>query len=353
MAIVLGTLLLALGQTPAFQSRPQSRPAKVQLAPVLEAGLRWLVAHREKDGHWRADAPVGSGRPAADTAATGLAVLALLGSGSSPATGPHQDVARAAVDWLLARQDRDGFIGARGATMAMTGHAIATLALSETAVLTSDATLAGAAQKAVEHLLRARAAGATWARDPRGGPEDRWALVWGVLTLRSARDARVPVDEQALTELNEWLERHTDANTGDLASQPKSADADPAHARAAAGLLCRLFLGQEPRAHPIMDQAARLIAERGPGPAPGAPLDAGFLYLGTSCLFQTGGEPWRSWSGQLAAAVAGSQRQDGDAAGSWDPASSGDAGIGRVGATALTVLAGTMYLRMCRITGGR
>ena len=339
----LAALVLCLFQGAASkpQSRPQSRPDP---ARATTAGVEWLLAHREADGHWRGGA-LGSRAPA-DTMATGLAVLALLATGR-----PHQGAVADAVQWLRAQQGTDGFIGSPAATLATAGHAVATLALSEVSVLGHTETAAEAAAKAVQYLLDARARAAIWTRDPRGGPEDQWALPWAVLALRSARDATIPVAPDALAEIQQWLEAHTEPSGAmPVAAGAAEVVTTPA-LRAAGGLTCRIFLGQPPGGE-LMTQAADLVlTATGPLTA-GAPLDLPFLYLGTAALLQIGGPRWERWEALVLPPLLAGQRTGPDA-GSWDPPSPDRAALGRTGATALGVLSGSMFARMARLRGRR
>jgi hypothetical protein len=73
----------------------------------VERGLTWLAKQQKPDGHWEAP---GGRYPIALTA---LAGTALLMEGSTTREGAYQHHLRRAVNFLMARSQRDGLIGDR------------------------------------------------------------------------------------------------------------------------------------------------------------------------------------------------------------------------------------------------
>ncbi len=120
------------GQAPPKPLAPAAAvPWREEVPPearaAAERGVRWLLKKQFGDGSW------GCGDPETPASAgiTGLCVLALMSSGSTPQSGPHHEPLRDAVDWLLAHQNRDGAL--RGEYVTEMGiafdHSSATLAL--------------------------------------------------------------------------------------------------------------------------------------------------------------------------------------------------------------------------------
>jgi hypothetical protein len=122
----------------------------------------------------------------------------------------------------------------------------------------------------------------------------------------------------------------------------------------AVALLCRVFLGQTPETHPVMSLAADTMLKLPPvwDTTSGA-IDMYYWYYASFALYQMGGKWWDPWNKKMTAAVLRSQRQDGNAKGSWDPVDPwGDDG-GRVYSTAIMCLCLEVYYRYGKILGGR
>ena len=108
VALVPGVLSFFLGRGPSLAAHAGERsPGEIdQAAEVGEAiqlALDWLAAHQSPDGSWDCDgfaqlcaekgapACTGPGSSKHDVGVTGLALLALLRAGGTPAEGKHDD----------------------------------------------------------------------------------------------------------------------------------------------------------------------------------------------------------------------------------------------------------------------
>ena len=110
--------------------------------------------------------------PRADTATTGLAILAFLASGHTHQSGLYHEQVHRGLAFLLNSQVSNGSLGGQASTYArMYCHAIATLALSEAYGMTHDERLRVPLQRAVAYSTSAqdpiRAAGDTTGRPRR------------------------------------------------------------------------------------------------------------------------------------------------------------------------------------------
>ena len=118
---------------------------------AVEAALKWLARNQEPDGRWsaakhhagRGGVVEGQQRHAtglqADTGVSGLALLALLGSGHTHQRGSHQQTVQNGLEFLLRQQRSDGCLAGNSTTFAqMYCHGIATLALCEAYAMTQD-----------------------------------------------------------------------------------------------------------------------------------------------------------------------------------------------------------------------
>ena len=168
------------------------------------------MRHQRADGSWSLNfqdqcqgqaVPSSSGAIESDTAATGMALLPLLGAGHIHTVKcRYQDTVRRGLEWLTAHQRPDGdlFIGPPGMAY-LYSHAIATMALCEAYGLSGDASLQPAAR-------RRRSSSSCNAQDPVGGgwryspgqPGDTSVFGWNIFALRSAHLAGIKVPQQAL-----------------------------------------------------------------------------------------------------------------------------------------------------------
>jgi hypothetical protein len=359
---------------------PRSDPKRGGTRPTnlaVHEGLVWLQRHQDADGRWDADEFMkhdtagepcdGPGNPTEDVGVTGLALLAFLGDGSTMRTGPFKSAVRTGVEWLRDQQDpRTGFIGTPSHRDAMYGHAIATLALCEAYGLSRHPGLRKHAQRAIDYVIAARNPGAVWRYQPQGGDNDTSITGWMVLCLVSAREFGLSIDPAALVCAGAWLDQVTDPSTGragytrrgELSSRraemQRRFPPEKSESMTAVGLLCRVFLGQDPATTPVMTTAAKTLLQRPPRwDTSAGTIDMYYWYYGSFALYQIGGKVWDAWNTEMTAAVLKSQRHDGNAKGSWDPVDAWGEDGGRVYSTAMMTLCLEVYYRYARVLGGR
>ena len=121
----------------------------------MAAGLAFLRREQEPDGSWNAKKYGASVKT--DTAITGLALLAFLGSGHSEKIGEYKNNVKKAVEWLKSKQDADGMIWDTtddNAHHRAKGYpcAIASLSLVEAGGMGNVPETRVAAQKAVDYI---------------------------------------------------------------------------------------------------------------------------------------------------------------------------------------------------------
>ena len=200
---------------------------------AVERALDWLMRHQDVDGRWdgatakdddggvfRGDDDYTihcpPGEPCfgeciyweADTALTGLALLAYLGAGYTQTDGKYADTVGKGLDFLLAAQKPDGDLRGMSRAVGMYCHAMATLALCEAYALTGDERLRVPVERAVGFIVRSRARdGMAWRYAPGAPVGDTSILGWVVLALKSAK--LVGISTAATTERGtlDWLEQ--------------------------------------------------------------------------------------------------------------------------------------------------
>jgi hypothetical protein len=354
----------------------KGRPGGQQTAEAVRDGLIWLKNHQDQDGHWdtanfmkhdKEGPPCdGAGNPVNDIGITGLALLAFLGEGNTMRQGHYRDVVRRSVKWLVDQQDTDGLIGMKTSHEFMYSHSIAALALCEAYGLSDYKPLKAPAQKAINYLQNARNPYKVWRYYPQDGDNDTSLTGWMVLALASAKEFKLTVDENALKYSQLWFDEVTDPVTGQAGYTKRGEgssrregmqDKFPStktEALTGVVLLCRFFLGEDPKTQPLMNLAADTILKKPPVWDPNAgTIDMYYWYYASFAMFQMGGARWDAWNKKMTDATVKSQRKDGNFKGSWDPIDPWGQDGGRVYATAIMVLCLEVYYRYSKILGGR
>jgi len=319
------------GEAPSMDAAPP--PGIEAVRRSADSGLAWLVTHQREDGSW------GSGRFEASAAVTAAAGLALVASGSTPASGPHAGAVAACVERLLDTADEDGVFATSEAGSAgpMYGHAFATFLLAEVIGETEGDRVRLAVHAAVRAIEASQSLAGGWRYQalPRDrGPGDADASVTAaVLTaLAASGRAGVPVSRECVSRGRRYLLGLQNDDGGFRYQAAAGAAAAP---RTAAALLALAVTADPaPDGAPFdrdsLERGYRWLAAH---PVSVEPRDAYTLYgvsAATSAWWQHGGEEWRGWYLSTAAHLIATQAADG----SWNDPSCKEYGT----AAALTTL---------------
>ena len=371
-----------LVDTPFTEEAKPNAPAKeaptaAQLQTAVDAGIAWLVKHQDDDGRWDSDGfgkhdpegkTDGPGSPTHDVSATGLAVLALLGSGSTMRSGPYAKGIKYGVNWLRKQQDPStGLFGTKASHDFIYDHAIATYAMCEAFGLSGYETLRPVAQNGINYLESHRNPYSVWRYQPRDNDNDTSVTGWCIMVYESGEFFKLTVNKEALKLCEQWLDQVSDPSglhgytkQGEMSARKGSEHAakfpiEKGEAMTAVGLFCRFFMGQNPKEKPIMKAAADRIMKKPPvWDEKGGSIDHYYWYYATYALFQMGGSQWAEWQKKLEVAVVKNQHLDKakkNLYGSWDPKCAWGEDGGRVYSTAtlvLTLQAMHRYTRLVR-----
>lgn len=291
---------------------------------AVEQGLDWVVRHQRSDGSWSLNHKPqckGPGCPAdraaeSDAAATGLALLPLLGAGHShDEKGRYQIPVAKGLHWLIKHQNPQGdFFTGGGGNTHMYSHAIAAMALCESYGLTKDPRLQGPAQRAIEFIVAAQDPnGGGWRYNP-GEAGDTSVVGWQMLALRCAHLAGLKVDEQAITRCVKYLDAAaTNATKTKYAYQPSNGATPVMTAEA---LLVRQYLGWS-RDQPGLKYGSDLVFEH---LMKSPERNIYYWYYATQLLHNSQGPAWKKWNARLRDNLIRMQvGGDGCDRGSWDP----------------------------------
>ncbi|MGO9467152.1 MAG: prenyltransferase/squalene oxidase repeat-containing protein [Isosphaeraceae bacterium] len=290
----------------------------------VEDGISWIVRHQRPDGSWSLNYQQqcqGDGCPhrlsmESDTAATGLALLPLLGSGYiHTVKSRHQAAVRRGLEWLVKHQQPDGdlYTGPPGMGY-LYSHAIGTMALCEAYGLSQDPKLKRPAQRAVQFIVNCQdPTGGGWRYTP-GQAGDTSVFGWQIFALRSGNIAGIKISPKILKSCTLYLDQAAaDESRVTYSYQPGR----PATAvMTAEALVCRQILGW-PRDFPPLVKGASQVAihldlmdER----------NIYYWYYATQLLHNMKDKDWESWNPRVREALIEMQvKDDSCAKGSWDP----------------------------------
>lgn len=315
---------------------------------AVQEALAWLAAHQDTSGKWGCVAfadrcPANDQcdgiaiERSSDTGVTGLALLAFLGAGHTPAANdPYGDVVKRGLDWLVKQlRERRHLMGNGN----MYSHAMATLALTEAFMLTGDIRYRLPAQEAIDYIVGSQHPNSGGWRYEPGQFGDTSVFGWVVLALRSGEQAGLKVPESTWRQARRWLDIVCSGTHNGLAAyQPNY---PPSHAMTAEALVCREILGT-PRASKQLEEAGTYLLGKLPD---NADYHVYYWYYGTVGMFQLGGSYWQRWNDRLTATLLDSQEKSGHRRGSWEPKKPFGVDGGRVFTTACSALCLEVYYR--------
>ena len=288
---------------------------------AVAAGLKFLASRQSATGLWdprqtgggRERAPLGLRRGTAgqdaDTGISGLAVLAMLGAGQTHVAGQHRQVVYDALVALIRRQKPDGSLaGSASVYAAHYCHAMASLAVAESALMTGDAVAIDTAGRAVGYTLATQHARTGGWRYSAGDPGDLSQTGWQVMLLHTADQIDgVDVPRRAINNAKHFVRSVAIGRTGGLAAYRPGER--PSTTMTGEALAIRLLLGDRPTDAAIAEATESLLAQ--PPGRGGGPDNLYGWYYTTIALHQLGGPAWRRWNASLKAHLLATQHADG------------------------------------------
>ena len=311
---------------------------------AISAAIQWLIENQEEDGHW--DTRKHGAKQEYDAGGAGHALLCFYGWGERhDKPGKYQDNIKRALDWLLAEQDEEGYLGGRPGMMY--SHAIASIALCEAYGLTKDPKLKEPAQRSINYSLKAQSRTKGGWRYHPGNDSDLSVTGWQYMALHSARMAGLEVPEEPFERVRSFLDSMGGGKQGGIYGYDSRNKVTSA--MIATGMFCRqldLVAPSDPR----MQESARALKMR---PMKASDPDLYYIYYATLALYQHQGPIWLEWNEQLKEILPLIQDKTGSKAGSWDPSRGITSQGGRVVSTALATLSLEVYYRLLPMYGFR
>ena len=343
---------------------------------AVRGALEFLAKSQSPDGSWNAQA-YGAGQRAvapsvealyradtgkfADTAMTGLALLAFLGAGHTHNDGgPYAACVHRGLSYLCQQQFPSGDLSGRNQIgqqptvryARMYSHGIAAIALAEAYALTQDQDLLAPVKSAVDYSLKAmnpRTGG--WRYDfASEDPGDTSQFGWQAMLLNSASVSNAaPLGGHHRVLLQRFLDSVSTGKSGGLAvyrnlnppSRPASEQASVA--MTAEAFAMRTMLGLPMSAQATLEAKQMLLSQL---PGSSEP-NFYYWYYATLALFQSQphSEAWTLWNQSIKRELLATQVSQGDDAGSWDPRCIWGGHGGRIYTTALGCMCLEVYYR--------
>jgi len=277
----LATMRTIYARSPGARERAMRKggaPSGVECA-VLRA-LRWLKREQHADGYWSKQ----------KHAMTGLALLAYLAHGDTPASDEFGLTVESAIRWLVENQGADGGFPRRYE------HAIATYALCEAYGMTRVPAVKYAAERAVDIIIKGQNPTGGWDYGLNSTARDDTSVMgWCAQALKAAD----------LTGLeNEGLKESMD-----LAIKGFQKNAHPSGGfgytgpgeggLTGVGVLCMQLLGAagKPEARSGLLWLSRATFD---WKEPWGSFPIYYWYYITQAKFHAGGNVWKAWNRQFA-----------------------------------------------------
>lgn len=333
---------------------PASEWTRVESA--VDDGLRWLVSQQLEDGRFPSD-------EIAQPAVTSLAVMALLSRGHLPDQGPYGENISRAIDFVLGTQRRRGYFSllpvappAQHLTPSQTvtyNHSIAGFMLGEVYGMCT-----GERSREIEEALhralvyhrevqsRKKSAASDFGGWRYGYPDspqassDMSVTGWGLMFLRSARNAEFDIPKLYFDEGLDFVERCYEPDPaqhekGVFRYRPHASQENPQITLAnTASATLTLILGGRHTHAGVRSSVDWFRARDYP-----KPWKNNYFYLATyyssQAMAQVGGETWEQIFPQIAANLLEEQTETG----AWPAGTATEKQFGSTYSTSLAVLA--------------
>ncbi len=355
---------------------------------VVAAALGWLARHQNDDGSWsivgctkncgkssyKGKCDPTEGDDEYDVGATGLALLAFLGSGPAPNGKDEVDgikcsqVLKKGLEYIMSIQGKNGSIG-RNSDHFMYNHVLAGLALVECCDMAGGEKLRDSAQRAVDFVIKAQNPDLGWRYTPVGGDNDSSITGWCAMFLKSAEQAKLAFPKTSYKGIKKWYDTVTDEATGIVGYDRKWTAKYPLGAVirglngkdkfeimpavTAIGIMSKLFIDRNNKEKMIVD-GIKKIQEYMPKWKEDRDADFYYWYNASYAMFQfypPDSAEWKNWNKSLYDVLVTNKKQnnDGCKSGSWEPVDRWSCKGGRVAITALGALTLEVYYRFTRV----
>jgi hypothetical protein len=324
-----------------------SAEQKRKLHAAVDRALEYLVAQQARDGSFAANR---IGQPAVSS----LCIMSFLSRGYKPLEGRYSEELRAAIDYVLTSQRKNGLLcSGTSRDFSLAGsynHAIAGVMLGEAYDMTDSRqhpAIRSAIERALVYSREQQTRRKRWPDDTGGWryfkritdmDSDLSITAWHLMFYCSAKKAGFAVADEHIQEALAYVERCYDADMRTFAYGLRDDGRDFTRGMAGAGIVSLALAGKNNT--DMAKDAARFVLEHpfdrfNDG---GLSKEDRFFYSAYYCsqgMFHLGGEFWANFYPVLLETLTENQNADG----SWDVEAVQDANIGQAYSTALAILA--------------
>lgn len=309
---------------------------------VMKA-LRWLKDHQQSEGYWG----TGEGNGGHREAMTGIALLAFLAHGETPASKEFGATVEKAIRWLKERQGPDGYFLRMSDHPAAYANGIAVYALAEAYALTRIPELRGVVEKGVSKIIEGQqdTGGFTY-EYAKDGRRDTSLSGWQAQAMKASYISGVEVSslKDAMEKAVSGFKMNYQSSSGKFMYAPQGGNNSHVNfVCTGIGVLSLQLLGH-PKDPEVDGGIKALSTVRVAWDEKAADIGDwtlyGWYYI-TQAKFHRSDSEWATWRGQYYKVMLEKQNQDG----SWTPFSGGEKNHGRVYGTAFTALSLMVYYR--------
>ncbi len=314
---LLATGLLAFAQTARCENAakpPEGADSEIneRVDKAVSRGCQWLVKNQGKDG---------SINSSYACAATALAGLAWLASGSTPNEGEYARNINMALEYVLRCSAKNGFIseGASFGPSGMYGHGFSTQFLAQVHGMIREEALAArvrdALTRAVHVLEGCQNQYGGWNSSPNGELSDDGSgaiAVMQVTALRAAESCGVPVRTQVIDKAKKYLLAMTNDAGWYAYNWHARGSGGGSIATTGAGMYMLGALGLH--GDPKYEKGIKNIMSQTPDSANDNSFGGWYaysLFYASLAIFQHGGAEWTRWYTALSNTLIKSQSADG------------------------------------------
>ncbi len=286
---------------------------------AVDAALKFLADAQRADGAWDPRASgagrenrmiLGVRRPGtglhAESALTGLALLAMMGAGQTHLEGDYADNVYRGLAYLIRNQKPNGSLAGEAAPYAANySHGMAALAMCEAAAITEDASAIAAGKNAVRYTLAQQHPTTGGWRYLPGDPGDLSQLGWQAMVLDAGYRAQISVNRSSVAGIQRFLRSVRSGQSGGLACYRRSER--PSRTMTAEALATRLLIGDNVP-QPEIAEAERFLLQQPPGVGQD---NYYYWYYATIALHQLQDDAWKRWNEALQRRLLATQQSGG------------------------------------------
>jgi squalene cyclase len=257
---------------------------------AINRAAEWLGRTQNRDGSWHAH----GGDGAYACAMTGLAGLALLACGNTPARGKFGAHILRGINFLLKCQDSTGLICTAGDSRAMYGHGFAMTFLAECYGMGPGQELGPRIKdcltKAVKLTQRAQSSLGGWYYSPNSSMDEGSVTITQVQALRACRNVGIEVAYKVLERAIDYIKKSQQPDGG-IAYRVGMTDSRPALTAAGAELLMMAGQYQAPETRKAIEFVKKYISATNTRGA----HDSYTTFYTAQAMHQEGGKAWEQY----------------------------------------------------------